>query len=80
MNGLLIGVVAFSCLRSGLGLSLFSFIAPHGSLELPSLFIAGGAGFLLGRGVLFPGRLSRRGPVSSSSSSRSGRLSQILIE
>jgi uncharacterized membrane protein SpoIIM required for sporulation len=60
MNGLLIGVVAFSCVRSGLGLSLFSFIAPHGSLELPSLFIAGGAGFLLGRGVLFPGRLSRR--------------------
>jgi uncharacterized membrane protein SpoIIM required for sporulation len=60
MNGLLIGVVAASCQRSGLGLSLWSFVAPHGSLELPSLFIAGGAGFVLARGVLVPGLLSRR--------------------
>jgi uncharacterized membrane protein SpoIIM required for sporulation len=60
VNGLLIGVVASACQRAGLGLSLWSFVAPHGALELPSLFIAGGAGLLLGRGVLVPGRLSRR--------------------
>jgi len=60
MNGLLIGVVATACQRAGLGLSLWSFVAGHGSLELPSLFIAGGAGFVLGRGMLVPGRLSRR--------------------
>ncbi len=60
LNGLLIGVVSSACQRAGLGLSLWSFVAPHGSLELPALFIAGGAGLLLGRGVLVPGRLSRR--------------------
>ncbi len=35
-------------------------MAPHGVLELPAIFMAGGAGLLLGRGLLFPGLLSRR--------------------
>jgi uncharacterized membrane protein SpoIIM required for sporulation len=39
---------------------LWSFVAPHGVLELPAIFIAGGAGFVLARGLLFPGLLSRR--------------------
>lgn len=60
MNGLLIGVISTACQRSGLGFSLWSFVVAHGSLELPALFIAGGAGFVLGHGVLVPGRLSRR--------------------
>ena len=59
-NGLLIGVVATACQRAGLGLSLWSFIAPHGAFELPAIFIAGGAGLLLGRGLIAPGFLSRR--------------------
>jgi uncharacterized membrane protein SpoIIM required for sporulation len=60
MNGLLIGVIGTACQRSGLGLSLWTFVVAHGSLELPSIFIAGGAGFVLAHGVLVPGRLSRR--------------------
>ena len=44
LNGLLIGVVGTACFRAGLSLSLWSFVAPHGSLELPAIFIAGGAG------------------------------------
>lgn len=59
-NGLLIGVLAIACDRAGLSLSLWSFVAPHGSLELPAIFIAGGAGLLLARGVLAPGFRSRR--------------------
>lgn len=59
-NGLMIGVLAIACDRAGLSLSLWSFVAPHGSLELPAIFIAGGAGLLLARGVLVPGFLSRR--------------------
>jgi uncharacterized membrane protein SpoIIM required for sporulation len=35
-------------------------VAPHGSLELPAIFMAGGAGLLLAKGVLVPGFLSRR--------------------
>jgi uncharacterized membrane protein SpoIIM required for sporulation len=35
-------------------------VAPHGALELPAIFIAGGAGLLLGRGLIAPGTLPRR--------------------
>jgi len=35
-------------------------VAPHGVLELPSIFMAGGAGLLVARGLLFPGSLPRR--------------------
>ena len=59
-NGLLIGVVATACYRGGLAVSLWSFVAPHGALELPAIFIAGGAGLLLAKGLLAPGFLSRR--------------------
>jgi len=34
-----------------------SFVAAHGALELPSILIAGGAGFRLGHAMLFPGAL-----------------------
>jgi uncharacterized membrane protein SpoIIM required for sporulation len=59
-NGLLIGVVAAACHRAGMSLSLWSFVAPHGVLELPAIFIAGGAGLLLAKGLLAPGFLPRR--------------------
>jgi uncharacterized membrane protein SpoIIM required for sporulation len=60
LNGVLIGVVGVACQRAGLGLSLWSFVAPHGALELPAIFIAGGAGLMLARGLLAPGTLPRR--------------------
>jgi uncharacterized membrane protein SpoIIM required for sporulation len=59
-NGLEIGVIATACSRAHMALDLFSFVAAHGALELPSIFIAGGAGLRLGAGLLFPGVLSRR--------------------
>ena len=60
MNGVLLGVIAVSCWMAGMSLSLWSFVAPHGVLELPAIFIAGGAGLLIARGLLFPGMLPRR--------------------
>jgi hypothetical protein len=39
---------------------LFSFVAPHGVIEIPSILIAGAAGLLLARGLLFPGSMTRR--------------------
>jgi uncharacterized membrane protein SpoIIM required for sporulation len=59
-NGLLLGVVATACWAAGMSLKLWSFITPHGSLELPAIFIAAGAGFRLAAGLLFPGYLHRR--------------------
>ena len=55
----LIGVIGMACALAGMSVPLWSFVAPHGALELPAIFIAGGAGLRLGQGVLFPGFLPR---------------------
>ncbi len=59
-NGLLIGVIGTACSQAGMSLKLWSFVAPHGVLELPAIFIAAGAGLRLAAGLLFPGVISRR--------------------
>jgi len=56
-NGMMLGVIGAACHQYGMSVSLWSFVAPHGSLELPSILIAGGAGFRLGYAMLFPGAL-----------------------
>ena len=63
-NGLLIGVIGAACFRAEMSVDLWSFIAPHGALEIPSIFISGGAGLLLARGLLFPGSLPRRASLA----------------
>lgn len=60
LNGVLLGVIGAACWLSGMSLSLWSFIAPHGVLELPAIFIAGGAGLKIAHSLLFPGLYSRR--------------------
>jgi uncharacterized membrane protein SpoIIM required for sporulation len=59
-NGVLMGVIGMACWLAGMSLPLWSFVAPHGVLELPAIFIAGGAGFRIAQGLLFPGVLPRR--------------------
>jgi uncharacterized membrane protein SpoIIM required for sporulation len=59
-NGLMIGTIATVCAHYHLSLSLWSFIAAHGALELPSIMIAGAAGLRLASGILFPGMLRRK--------------------
>jgi len=56
-NGMMLGVIAAACHQYGMSIALWSFVAPHGSLELPSILIAGAAGFRLGHAMLFPGAL-----------------------
>jgi uncharacterized membrane protein SpoIIM required for sporulation len=60
LNGLMMGVVGVACWREGMSLSLWSFVAAHGVLELPAIFIAGGAGLGIAKGLLFPGLLARK--------------------
>jgi uncharacterized membrane protein SpoIIM required for sporulation len=60
LNGLMIGVIGTACAAAGMSVALWSFVAPHGVLELPAIFIAGGAGLRLAQGLLFPGFLPRR--------------------
>jgi uncharacterized membrane protein SpoIIM required for sporulation len=59
-NGMSIGVVTTVCTQHHMALNMWSFIAAHGALELPSIFISGGAGLRLASGLLFPGMLRRR--------------------
>jgi uncharacterized membrane protein SpoIIM required for sporulation len=59
-NGVLFGTVNAACWQSGMIDKLWAFVAPHSVLELPAIFIAGGAGLLLAKGMLFPGYLPRR--------------------
>ncbi|MDX2270369.1 MAG: stage II sporulation protein M [Cyanobacteriota bacterium] len=55
LNGLLIGCIAVLVAQYQLAGSFWAFVFPHGSLELPAIFLAGGAGLLLARALLFPG-------------------------
>jgi uncharacterized membrane protein SpoIIM required for sporulation len=54
VNGMLLGVIGAACHQYGMSLALWSFVAAHGSLELPSIIIAGAAGLRLGHAMLFP--------------------------
>jgi uncharacterized membrane protein SpoIIM required for sporulation len=54
-NGLLIGTIAAFVGQNHLALPFWAFVFPHGSLELPAIFLAGAAGLLLARAILFPG-------------------------
>jgi uncharacterized membrane protein SpoIIM required for sporulation len=63
-NGLLLGVIGAACHHYDMSLKLWSFVAPHGSLELPAILIAGGAGLRLGYAMLFPGALRWKDSVA----------------
>jgi uncharacterized membrane protein SpoIIM required for sporulation len=73
MNGFLMGVIGVACFEANMSTMLWSFVAPHGVLELPAIFISGGAGLLLARGLLFPGLLPRRESLSQAGA-KSARL------
>ena len=58
-NGLAIGAFAGHFANVGLLDYLLTFILGHGALELFAIWVAGAAGFLLGRSIVAPGTLSR---------------------
>jgi uncharacterized membrane protein SpoIIM required for sporulation len=59
-NGLMVGTLSALCYTHGLSVPFWSFVLPHGVIELTAIFIAGGAGFLLAGALLFPGDLPRK--------------------
>ncbi|MBD2363306.1 stage II sporulation protein M [Anabaena minutissima FACHB-250] len=58
-NGLLIGAIATLVGQNNLAYPFWAFVFPHGALELPAIFFAGGAGLLLAKAILFPGKYRR---------------------
>jgi uncharacterized membrane protein SpoIIM required for sporulation len=67
-NGLLIGAVATLVGKNNLAYPFWAFVFPHGSLELPAIFFAGGAGLLIAKAILFPGKYRRRDAIKVYSS------------
>ncbi len=59
LNGLQLGASFGHFVNVGLGAYLAEFIIGHGVLELSAIWIAGGAGFMLGRTLVAPGELTR---------------------
>jgi uncharacterized membrane protein SpoIIM required for sporulation len=58
-NGLLIGAIATLVGQNNLAYPFWAFVFPHGSLELPAIFLSGGAGLLIAKALLFPGKYRR---------------------
>ncbi|MEK6288320.1 MAG: stage II sporulation protein M [Acidobacteriota bacterium] len=57
-NGLLLGMVMSLCVRYRFW-EIPIFVSAHGVIELTAIFIAGGAGLLIGKALLMPGDLRR---------------------
>jgi uncharacterized membrane protein SpoIIM required for sporulation len=64
-NGLQIGAVIALTAREGYSTALLTFMAGHGVIEMTCIFIAGGAGLLVGKSILMPGDLSRTDSIKS---------------
>jgi uncharacterized membrane protein SpoIIM required for sporulation len=58
-NGLLLGALAAGISRTDAAIYFWSFVAPHGVIELPSVIISAAAGLLLGLAVIEPGEYTR---------------------
>jgi uncharacterized membrane protein SpoIIM required for sporulation len=64
-NGAMFGAIVALTYRAGFGNDLLSFVVGHGVIELSCIFIAGGAGLLIGTSLLMPGDLSRGDALKS---------------
>ncbi len=54
------GAINALVFKYGMGRTLWAFVAGHAVLELTAIFIAGGAGLMIGLSVLAPGERARR--------------------
>jgi uncharacterized membrane protein SpoIIM required for sporulation len=73
-NGVMLGAAAVAVARYHTSLEFWGFVAPHGVVELPSIFIAGGAGLMLAYALVNPGEYSRRTALAMA-----GRDAVVLI-
>jgi uncharacterized membrane protein SpoIIM required for sporulation len=59
-SALMFGAVNALVFKYGMGHTLWSFVAGHAVLELTAIFIAGGAGLMVGLSLIAPGERGRR--------------------
>ncbi|MGF2618017.1 stage II sporulation protein M [Rossellomorea vietnamensis] len=58
-NGIIVGAIAALFWHYGKSYEFWAYIVPHGMIELTAIFIAGGAGLLMGYKLFVPGPYSR---------------------
>lgn len=58
-NGLIVGALAAVFWHDGMSYEFWAYIVPHGIIELTAIFIAGGAGLLMGYKLFVPGPYTR---------------------
>lgn len=51
-NGIILGAVAYDYIADGQTVFLLGWLLPHGSMELPAIFLAGQAGLVLGHALI----------------------------
>lgn len=64
-NGAIIASIVSLTYSAGFGNDLVTFMVAHGVIELSCIFIAGGAGLLIGSALVMPGDLSRADALKS---------------
>jgi len=64
-NGAMFGALMELTYRAGFGNALLTFVVGHGVIELSCIFIAGGAGLLIGTALSMPGNLTRADALKS---------------
>jgi len=58
-NGIMVGVFQYFFIEKGLFIESALTIWMHGALEISAIIIAGGAGLVLGKGIVLPGTYTR---------------------
>lgn len=58
-NGIIVGALAALFWHYGKSYDFWAYIVPHGMIELTAIFIAGGAGLLMGYKLFVPGNFTR---------------------
>jgi len=64
-NGAMFGSILALTYRAGYGNDLLTFVVGHGVIELSCIFIAGGAGLLIGTALVMPGNMTRGDALKS---------------
>lgn len=59
-NGLILGGLTGLTAYYGIGFDLWTFVIGHGVIELSVIFMAGGAGLMIGWAIIHPGLLRRK--------------------
>lgn len=59
VNGVMVGTFQYFFIQKGLFWESFLSIWTHGTIEISTIILSGGAGLTLGQGLLFPGTYSR---------------------